>query len=74
MQEPTQEIIEKWHNDSNNWKYGYFYYNKEDSRLYVDKKNPNLGATINFAHPKASLFFIGIIAFLVLVIITVNLV
>ena len=74
MQEPTQETIEKWHENSNNWKYGFFYYNKEDNRLFVDKKLKDIGGTINFAHPKASLFIIGIIAFLVLVIITVNLV
>ena len=74
MQEPTQETLEKWAKDSKNWRLGYFYCNKEDNRLFVDKKLKDIGATRNFAHPKASLFIIGIIAFLALVIITVNLV
>lgn len=61
--EPTNEQINQWHNDSKNWKWNMFYYNKQDSRLLVDKRNPNLGGTINFAHPKAYLFFVVIIAF-----------
>lgn len=61
--EPSNEQINQWHNDSKNWKWNMFYFNKQDSRLFVDKQNPNLGATINFAHPKAYLFFVAIIAF-----------
>lgn len=40
-----------------------FYYNKEDSRLIVDKPNPNYGSSINFAHPKSYLFFAGMACF-----------
>lgn len=71
MKNPSKEILDKWHNDPKNWKWGMFYYNKEDKRLLVDKKNPNLGGTINFAHPKSYLFIVGIICFFGLVITTI---
>lgn len=46
------------------WKLGgLFYYNKEDERLIIDKPNPNYGTTLNFAHKKAYLFFIGMLCF-----------
>ncbi len=63
MEHPTKETLENWSKDSKNWKWGLFYYNNEDKRLFVDKRNPNLGGTINFAHPKSYLFFIGMICF-----------
>lgn len=63
MESPSKETLEKWHKDPNNWKWNLFYYNKEDKRLFVDKKNPNLGATLNFAHPKSYLFFVGMLCF-----------
>lgn len=69
--EPSNEQIKQWHNDPNNWKWRLFYYNKEDSRLLVDKPNPNLGSTINFAHPKAYLFFAGMICFFGFIVFTI---
>ena len=47
---PNKETLEKWHNNPKNWKMGLFYYNPEDPRGLVSKRNENLGATINFAH------------------------
>lgn len=69
--EPSSEQIKQWHNDSKNWKWKMFYYNKEDSRLLVDKRNPNLGSTLNFANPKSYLFFVGMICFFGFVIFTI---
>ena len=63
MKTPNKETEDTWHKDPNNWVWGIFYYNKDDKRLFVDKKNPNLGATINFAHPKLYLFFVGMMCF-----------
>ena len=71
MENPSKDTLEKWHKDPKNWKWGLFYFNKEDKRLFVDKRNPNLGGTINFAHPKSYLFFIGMICFFGLVITTI---
>lgn len=63
--------FEKWHNDSNNWKLGLFYFNKEDNRIFVPKKVKYMGITINFANPKSYLailfmvFFFGFIIFMI---------
>lgn len=47
----SQENKDKWHADSNNWKLGIFYFNKEDKRIVVPKRIVLLGWTINFANP-----------------------
>lgn len=64
--QPTNEQIEKWHKDPNNWKWGGIYYNPEDPRIMVDKRIKWMGATINFAHKKGVVTFLGIIAVLLL--------
>lgn len=38
------------------YKWGFIYYNPDDERVWVPKRNPALGATLNFAQPKAYLF------------------
>ncbi|MCZ8197271.1 MAG: DUF5808 domain-containing protein [Flavobacterium sp.] len=63
MQEPTQETIEKWHKDSNNWKFGGIYYNKDDDRVFVPKAIKWMGITLNFANPKSYLALLAMIAF-----------
>ncbi|ANI89856.1 hypothetical protein A9P82_11500 [Arachidicoccus ginsenosidimutans] len=40
------------------WKWGVFYFNKDDVRLFIPKRNPFFGWTINFASPLSILFFI----------------
>ncbi len=60
---PSQETLEKWSKDPNNWIWGIFYYNKEDRRLLPPKKNPMMGFTINFANRNSILFFIGALLF-----------
>jgi len=71
MEIPSKEQLENWHKDPKNWKWGCFYYNIEDHRLFVDKRNPNFGGTINFAHPKSYLFLGGMFCFFGLVIFTI---
>lgn len=44
--------------DSKNYKWGFFYYNPADERLFVPKRNPNMGVTINFAKPVGYLIFL----------------
>lgn len=68
MENPTQETFEKWHNDPKNWKLGMFYFNREDDRVFLEKRNPLFGITINFANPKsylAILLMIGFFGFIV---------
>lgn len=49
------------HGNPENWRAGLFYYNRNDSRFIVPKRNPALGWTINFAHKKAWIGFLLII-------------
>jgi uncharacterized membrane protein len=51
--------------DGSNYKYGIFYFNKNDNRVIVPKRAKFLGWTFNFAHPVSYL----IIAALVVIVI-----
>jgi uncharacterized membrane protein len=53
MNKPSKETLEKWHKDPANWKWGSFYYNKEDNRLIPPKRIAWMGWTINFANWKS---------------------
>ena len=45
-----------------NYKLGIFYFNRKDKRAVVPKRNRLLGLTVNFDHPYAWWWMIGIIA------------
>lgn len=51
MKQNNQE--EFWHKDPRNWKWGLFYINPDDPRIFVPKRVPIMGVTLNFAHAKA---------------------
>ncbi|KFF04938.1 DUF5808 domain-containing protein [Flavobacterium reichenbachii] len=57
---PSEETKNRWHKDPNNWKWGIFYYNPEDYRIFPPKRIKQLGWTINFANPN-SLFMIFVL-------------
>lgn len=44
------------HQNPENWVIGFIYFNYKDYRFFVPKKNPNLGLTLNLAHPIAYIF------------------
>ena len=46
----SSDQIKKWHSEANNWKYRFFYYNPEDSRLMVSKRCEWAGINFNYAH------------------------
>jgi uncharacterized membrane protein len=52
------------------WKWGLFYFNKEDKRIFPPKRY-GIGWTVNFANPKSilaliiMLSFFGFIAFMI---------
>ena len=54
--------LKSWYANMENWKYGIFYSNKEDERLWVPKKQKWLGWTLNMSKPIAKwiVFAIGI--------------
>jgi uncharacterized membrane protein len=51
-----------WH-DPENWTPGPFgfYFSKADTRLWVPKRTPALGWTLNMGHPAAGAWLFGII-------------
>jgi uncharacterized membrane protein len=51
--------------DPGNYRYGIFYFNRNDRRRVVTKRNRLLGVTFNFAHPYAWWWVTGISFFLV---------
>lgn len=64
---PSKETLDKWHQDPNNWKFGIFYFNKEDKRIFPPKRNERFGWTVNFANPLSVLAIVVIIALAILV-------
>lgn len=52
-------------NTSNPWKYGLFYYDESDLRVWVPKKIPVFGWTLNYAHKFSWVFTLGIVVLIV---------
>ena len=50
-------------NENKYWKWGIFYYNKNDDRILPPKRNPAFGWTVNFANPKSIIAFVIMLAF-----------
>ncbi|WP_146943979.1 DUF5808 domain-containing protein [Chryseobacterium hagamense] len=48
------------------WKFGLFYYNKEDKRIFPPKRY-GLGWTVNFADPHSVIMFSIIVAAMFLI-------
>ena len=67
INKPSQETLNQWHRDPNNWKWGLFYYNKQDKRLLPPKKLAALGWTINFANPFSILILVAILGVIFLI-------
>ena len=61
--EPSPETYNNWSKDPKNWKFGVFYFNKEDKRIFPPKRIDWMGFTLNFANPKSILAFLIMIAF-----------
>ena len=53
-------------NDPDNYKWGIFYFNRDDLRAIVPKRNRWMGWTLNFAQPLAWVIILAIVAFAVL--------
>ncbi len=58
-----QQDYDDMRNDPNNYKWGIFYFNPNDPRVFVPKKYIGTGWTLNFANPYAYLVLIGIFMF-----------
>ena len=64
---PSKETKAQWHDDPENWRWGVFYYNPLDKRIFPPKRIPGFGWMVNFANPYSYLTFIGIIAFILII-------
>ena len=62
-----KEKYSDWHKDPANWILGIFYFNREDKRIFPQKRFKELGWTVNFAHP-ASIFVFVLVLFIILII------
>ena len=49
------------HDDPGNWKFAIFYFNKNDTRILLPKRNGNFGWTLNFANPYSILAIAAIV-------------
>jgi uncharacterized membrane protein len=53
-------------NDPDNYKWGIFYFNPDDLRAVVPKRNRWMGWTLNFAQPLAWIIILAIAAFAII--------
>ena len=56
----NEEENEMW-KDPNNWKLGIFYFNPKDKRMFVLKRIPSMGVTVNFANPFSGFVILALI-------------
>jgi uncharacterized membrane protein len=54
-----QDELDRMRIDPHNYKWGIFYFNPQDPRVILPKRNPYWGLTVNFANPYS--YFILII-------------
>lgn len=65
-QKLNREMLDRMQKDPTNWR-GPFYYNRHDHRLFVPKREPLLGYTLNLANPYGYVMIIAIVAGIFLV-------
>ena len=53
--------FDNMNNDHENYKWGLFYWNPKDTRVFVPKRIRQFGWTLNFANPVSYLIILGII-------------
>jgi len=56
-----KEIFDSMRRNPRSWKSLFFYMNGNDSRLFVPKRNPSMGWTLNFANPYSYVVLLVII-------------
>ena len=67
-EKPNKETLDRWHDDPANWKWGVFYYNEKDKRIFPPKRLKVLGWTVNFANPYSYLALLAILIFSIIII------
>ena len=64
---PSEETLRQWHAAPNNWKFGIFYFNRADKRIFPPKKIAWMGWTVNFANPLSVLAIVVVLAFVIMI-------
>jgi uncharacterized membrane protein len=59
-----KDELPEGYSDPSNWKWGIFYFNKKDKRIFPPKRDKYAGWTVNFANPYSILAIIAIIIFM----------
>lgn len=62
-----KEIFDSARKDPRSWKGYFFYMNGNDSRIFVPKRIPSMGWTLNFANPYSYLILLSIIIIPILI-------
>lgn len=52
--------------DASHWKLGFFYFNKNDKRMFTPKRI-GLGWTVNFANPASVIAFLLILVSIIII-------
>ena len=63
----NQQFNNETYSNPKYWKWGIFYYNKNDKRIFPPKKTKQLGWTVNFANPISIFTLIALVLIIYLV-------
>lgn len=63
--EKDKNALDDGYNDSANWKWGLFYFNPKDKRIFPPKRW-GIGWTINFGNPYSVIVFVLVIVLAIL--------
>jgi len=66
-EKPDKETSDKWLDDTDNYKWGIFYYNPRDPRIFPPKRIRWTGWTVNFANPYSIVAMIVVVIIIVLI-------
>jgi uncharacterized membrane protein len=61
-----KDLYDNGHDDPANWKWGMFYFNPKDKRLFPPKRREWAGWTINFANMGSVIAFILVFTLIIL--------
>lgn len=56
-----KELLDSMSKEPRSWRGVFFYANGRDNRIFVPKRNPSMGWTLNFSNPYAYLVLLAII-------------
>ena len=62
-----QDELDRMRLDPDNYKWGIFYFNPRDSRIFLPKRIAIMGITLNFANPYSYLILIILLAIIIFI-------